>query len=75
MRKGIVLERGTEDKIVAALVTRFDGTVPATRRALRAAAIDEWGRLRIANDGDLIRAVGAQRGTLDRRDASWVRVC
>lgn len=73
-RKDITLARGIIDKLIGALVTRFGGTVPATRRALEAASIDEWGKMKITNDGDLIRSAQFQREAEDRRDATYVRV-
>lgn len=73
-RKDITLARGIIDKLVGALVTCFGGTVPATRRALEAASIDEWGKMKITNERDLIHSAQFQREAEDRRDATYVRV-
>lgn len=36
---------------------------------------DEWGKLRISNDGDTIRASEVCKSPDDGRDASFIRVC
>lgn len=73
-RQTTVLDRGTRDKITAALCTRFDTVAPAVLRAPLPIEIEEWGKLRIVNDGDTMRAALMERATEDQRDCSFVRV-
>ncbi|KAL7277981.1 hypothetical protein ACG7TL_007934 [Trametes sanguinea] len=68
-----VLVRGVVDKIVGALCTRFS-TIPSSviRRSLPK-EVDKWGKVRILNDGDTIRAAALDRPGEDKRDATFVR--
>lgn len=72
-------QRGMTDKIVAALCTRFGATVHAIRRALPQ-QYQEWARLRIAPEGDIIRAAAFGQGdgiisvSEEGRNATFVRV-
>ncbi|KAI0749180.1 hypothetical protein C8Q80DRAFT_1311190 [Daedaleopsis nitida] len=66
-------------KIIGALCTRFNGTAEDTRAALAKAELEEWGRLRILPDADIIRAAGYTEDSNTRgafnaeRDATYVR--
>lgn len=76
-KRSIAFERGLIDKIIACLITRFgsNATAAAVRRALPG-EFEEWARLRIANDGDTIRATAFNTANSgDKRDASFIRVC
>ncbi|KAI0683538.1 hypothetical protein C8Q76DRAFT_662367 [Earliella scabrosa] len=50
------LDQSVKSKIISALNTRFGGSAAATRAALNAARIEEWGRVRVLPDGDTMRA-------------------
>ena len=73
-RRGVRIDRPLEDRIIGHLVTRFGGTVPRTRLALQHAEVDEWAKVRIANDGDTLRSSTFASVFEDRRDATYVRV-
>ncbi len=63
-------------KFVGALCTRYQGIVAGTCSTLAGATFEEWGRLQIFADGDVIRASAfsdsANHGA--ERDATFVRV-
>lgn len=71
--------RGMTDKIVGALCTRFGATTHAIRCALPT-EFQEWSRLRVMPDGDIIRAAsfGQEDGVTavseDSRNTTFVRV-
>lgn len=67
------LESGLLQKVVAHLQTRFNITAAAARRALPA-EIDQWGKVQVLNDGDLIHASSMVRLRVDSRNMSYVRV-
>ena len=69
-------DRGLLIKISAALCTRFDSLTPSEARRLIPDQAEEWGKLRIRNDGDTMRAskMSATDTVEDSRDASFVRV-
>ncbi|KAI0826921.1 hypothetical protein BC628DRAFT_1319465 [Trametes gibbosa] len=68
----ITLEGGLLTKLLAALATRYSAT-PAALRAAVSKDAHEWGKLRITNDGDTIRASALDAGAEDGRDSSFVR--
>ncbi|OJT08402.1 hypothetical protein TRAPUB_690 [Trametes pubescens] len=71
--KVLVPDRGLIDKIVSALCTRYAATPAAIRTALPL-EVQQWGKLRILNDGDTIRAAELVAEAEDGRDASFIRV-
>ncbi len=71
--KVLVPDRGLIDKIVSALCTRYAATPAAIRTAL-SLEVQQWGKLRILNDGDTIRAAELVAEAEDGRDASFIRV-
>lgn len=71
--KALVPDRGLIDKIVSALCTRYAAT-PAAIRAALPLEVQQWGKLRILNDGDTIRAAELVAEAEDGRDASFIRV-
>ncbi|KAI0819220.1 hypothetical protein BC628DRAFT_1333506 [Trametes gibbosa] len=70
--KALIPDRGLTDKIVSALCTRYTAT-PAAIRAALPREVQQWGKLRILNDGDTIRAAELLAEAEDGRDASFVR--
>ncbi|KAI0714182.1 hypothetical protein C8T65DRAFT_573761 [Cerioporus squamosus] len=77
------LNTGIRNKIVGVLCTRFNGTITNTRTALATATVEEWGRLRILPEGDIICAASFGKSTDQpatqvkfgqaERDATFVR--
>ncbi|OSD02646.1 hypothetical protein PYCCODRAFT_1367075 [Trametes coccinea BRFM310] len=67
------LDRGIIDKIVGALCTRFDTVPPNVIRQSLPHEVDEWGKVRIVNDGDTMRAAAMDSPRDDKRDATFVR--
>lgn len=72
-RQPIIFEGGLLTKLLACLATRYSAT-PAALRAAVSKNGQEWGKVRILNDGDTIRASALVNGAEDSRDASFVRV-
>ncbi|KAH9847274.1 hypothetical protein C2E23DRAFT_742220 [Lenzites betulinus] len=68
-------DRGLTDKIIGALRTRMDTVMPHLIRRALPDEVDEWGKLRILNDGDTIRAAAMEKSGSpeDKRDATYVR--
>ncbi|KAH9850528.1 hypothetical protein C2E23DRAFT_735077 [Lenzites betulinus] len=67
-------DRGTLDKILGALCTRFDTVTPTILRCALPKEIEEWGAVRIVNDGDTMRAAKMERASAeDTRDTTYVR--
>lgn len=70
----IALPPGTYDKVVAHLCTRFGATPAVVRRALPA-KFQHWAKVRLPNDGDVVRAAAMpRRKSEDGRDATYIRV-
>ncbi|EIW62612.1 uncharacterized protein TRAVEDRAFT_115107 [Trametes versicolor FP-101664 SS1] len=69
----VLQDRGVKDKIIGALCTRFRTYTPAMIRRALPSEVDEWGKVRILNDGDTMRAATLHKGGEDTRDASFVR--
>ncbi|KAI0822204.1 hypothetical protein BC628DRAFT_706526 [Trametes gibbosa] len=67
-------DRGIIDKIIGALCTRFDTITPQVLRRALPNTIEEWGKVRILNDGDTIRAAKMDSVMEDKRDATFVQV-
>ncbi|KAI0371589.1 hypothetical protein BV20DRAFT_1035223 [Pilatotrama ljubarskyi] len=69
------LDRGTIDKLVGVLCTRFEAIPPSVLRYALPNHVEEWGKLRILNEGDTIRAsmMDANVSVEDKRDATFVR--
>jgi hypothetical protein len=73
-RASIVLPRGTLDKLIGHLCTRFSATPSAIRRALPQ-TFEQWARLRIDSDSDVVRAASMLHHMgEDNRNATYVRV-
>jgi hypothetical protein len=62
--------------IAAALATRFDIRVDTIKPHLRAAQVQEWGKLRCIDSeaGDTMRSSSLDTNRDDSRDATYVRV-
>lgn len=70
----VTLPRGIYDKVVAHICTRFGVTPSVARRALPS-EFQQWARLRLPHDGDILQASSMmRRKTEDSRDATYVRV-
>ena len=69
----LVVEKGLRDKIIGALATRFDIRVPTVRSHIPQ-QLDQWGKVRILNEGDTAHAAALVRRTEDHRDRTFVRV-
>ncbi len=69
-------DKGLLDKIVGALVTRFDTLKlkPHVIRLHLPQTFDEWAKLRILPNGDTIHAASMIKKAEDRRDRTYVRV-
>ncbi|KAI0749059.1 hypothetical protein C8Q74DRAFT_1320437 [Fomes fomentarius] len=60
----VSINAGLRTKVIAALCTKYHGTPTATRAAIATSTIEEWGHLRIFDDGDIVRtAAFAQSDT------------
>lgn len=57
----VILERGLKDKVVAASCTRFNTVTPSVLRRAMPGKVDGWGKVRILNDGDTIRAAALEK--------------
>ncbi|KAI0659147.1 hypothetical protein C8Q70DRAFT_1045373 [Cubamyces menziesii] len=68
----VVVEKGLRDKIIGALATRFDIRVPTVRSHIPQ-QLDQWGKVRILNEGDTAHAAALVRRTEDHRDRTFVR--
>ncbi|KAI0634465.1 hypothetical protein C8Q77DRAFT_1056771, partial [Trametes polyzona] len=68
----ITLDTGLLLKITSCLATRY-GATPAAICAAVSRDAQQWGKLRILNDGDTIRASKMQVSAADGCDASYVR--
>ncbi|KAI0369836.1 hypothetical protein BV20DRAFT_1036311 [Pilatotrama ljubarskyi] len=71
-KQPFVPERGLLDKLLGCLCTRLTAT-PAAVRAALPRELQQWGKVRILNGGDTIRAADITAVTEDGRDASHVR--
>ena len=69
-----VLPSATIDRISAALATRYNVRKGTAKRHVPK-TIDQWGKVRRTDGGDTMSAALLGRSTLDRRDATHVRVC
>ena len=70
----ITLPRGTYDKVVAHVCTRFGVTPTVARRALPS-EFQQWAKLRLPHGGDTIQTSSMmRRKTEDSRDVTYVRV-
>ncbi|KAH9889500.1 hypothetical protein C8Q73DRAFT_707899 [Cubamyces lactineus] len=72
-KTGSDLDRGLFTKLVGACITRFGTTIQVTRHTLKQAEIEEWGRVRILPDGDIVRASSLCCDMGGSRDATFVR--
>ncbi|KAI0770690.1 hypothetical protein C8Q74DRAFT_1202285 [Fomes fomentarius] len=70
----ITLDRGLQTKLISCLCTRFT-VPPACIRRILPPVVQQWGKLRICNDGDTIRAAALTSGnhSEDNRDTTFVR--
>ncbi|KAI0749097.1 hypothetical protein C8Q74DRAFT_1320447 [Fomes fomentarius] len=68
-------DKGLLDKIIAALVTRFDDLKlkPHVIRLHLPQIFKEWAKLRILPNGDTIHATSMIKKTEDRRDQTYIR--
>ncbi|TBU57391.1 hypothetical protein BD310DRAFT_821590, partial [Dichomitus squalens] len=69
----VVLDRGTQTKIIGALCTRFTTAAPSIIRQALPTEVEEWAKFRILNDGDTIRSAALDAVAADSRNASYVR--
>ncbi|KAH9935848.1 hypothetical protein B0H21DRAFT_813369 [Amylocystis lapponica] len=67
-----IMNHSLKDKIVGALATRFN-TSAAGARTILPQVLECWGKVRILNDGDTIRAAAFTKARDDSRDATYVR--
>ncbi|KAH9857262.1 hypothetical protein C2E23DRAFT_721145 [Lenzites betulinus] len=65
-------EKGLLDKVIGSLVTRFECSVQAVRSVLPR-ELDQWGKVRILNDGDTIHTASLTMRHADKRDQTHVR--
>lgn len=75
----VVLTAGLRNKLTGALCTYLKTTLPTTRTALAASTVEEWGGVRVFDDGDMIRAAdfnshGSGASSKAERDLTFVRV-
>jgi hypothetical protein len=71
------LDTGVLKSVAAALSTRFSIPVTTIRKLLKDSTIQEWGKVRRVDseEGDTIQSLSLGRKAIDRRDATFVRVC
>ena len=62
------------NKILAALATRFDTTIPNIRQHTQVNSIEQWGKVRRLEGGDTMVAASVTKAQSDTRDATFVRV-
>jgi hypothetical protein len=67
------LNAGLYDKVLAALSTRYDQRVKTVKLYVPD-LMDSWGQVRISEGGDTIRTHSQEQSSMDRREASYVRV-
>ena len=67
------LPSNVRDRISAALATRYNVTKSIAKNYLPD-CIDQWGKIRRMDGGDTMVAALLGRGTLDKRDATHIRV-
>ena len=72
-RRLISLDRGLADKILACLCTRFNAVPSSIRHALPT-SVESWGKIRLPEDGDVVRAASLVQELDDSRDSTYVRV-
>ncbi|KAI0716298.1 hypothetical protein C8Q76DRAFT_599310, partial [Earliella scabrosa] len=66
------VDKGLRDKIIGALVTRFDSEAQIVRRHVPQ-DIEHWGKVRIISGGDTIHAASLVKRMGDHRDQTYVR--
>ncbi len=66
-------DRGLQDKILSCLCTRLQ-IAPTPLRRLLPKTVEQYGKVRIINDGDTMRASALATNSEDSRDATFVRV-
>ncbi|KAI0692136.1 hypothetical protein C8T65DRAFT_586838 [Cerioporus squamosus] len=71
-KRPLPLDRGLQDKILSCLCTRLK-LPPARLRCLLPSSVEQYGKVRIFNDGDTIRAAALAPAPEDGRDATYVR--
>ncbi|THH27119.1 hypothetical protein EUX98_g7065 [Antrodiella citrinella] len=67
------IDKGTFDKIVGTLCTRFESSPAHVKVVLNSATFQEWSKVQILGGGDLIRTAAVDRRSEDSREASFVR--
>ncbi|KAL4244402.1 hypothetical protein ABKN59_010137 [Abortiporus biennis] len=71
-RASVIFSQALLTKVTGHLCTRFN-TTPAKVREVLPKDYEEWGKVQIFEDGDLVHSLGLQRRGEDSRDASFVR--
>lgn len=69
-----LVDHALRQRITGALCTRFKSVTAHALRQAIPEEVDEWGKVRILNDGDTIRAAALDTPGEDSRDATFVRV-
>jgi len=73
-RPSSTISNSLGNKIAICLSTRYDKPLATIRKYFSLQDVQQWGRVRVLDDGDDMHASALYRQAEDRRDATFIRV-